>query len=311
MFDPLKLLKSRGNKDSITSLNLRPSEAEQPKQPAARYRELETALPANTPPAIRQAYQETVERLKGSTAQEEIQRRAMRMKEESKGPRQIFTLHAPGTGNPIALLQKEPASRSLLLFSSPHMANFYRSIRKMAVDVVMHPADRWAESAADWQRRGFDSFILDLSPKAPTFTIYGMQNHLVTADQLAFTWCLQRSIRDWQAQRDLVSFYAKDRPAQNAETLKRQRAVLEALRDFGSFDVPFVHWMIALLAGMQGDEAERLASTDILEQFGPDFVGRAVPATNAEEMKGWGQSMILATMGLLSEYGMLRGPDGT
>ena len=79
------------------------------------------------------------------------------------------------------------------------------------------------------------------------------------------------------------------------------------MRDFGAFDVPFVHWMIALIAGMQGDEEARLAAIATLESFGPAFVGKTARLAGGEGDKAWTDSMATAHVGLMAEFGMLNG----
>jgi hypothetical protein len=70
--------------------------------------------------------------------------------------------------------------------------------------------------------------------------------------------------------------------------------------------VPYVHWLIALIAGMQGDEAGRLAATVRLEQFGPNFRGKTWTLKDKAQGQAWAQLWGAATMGLLATYGLLK-----
>jgi hypothetical protein len=55
---------------------------------------------------------------------------------------------------------------------------------------------------------------------------------------------------------------------------KMARASLEYLRDHFDAGNPYVHWMIAVLAGMDGDMKANAESIAQMEQFGPPFVGK-------------------------------------
>jgi hypothetical protein len=305
MFDPLKFLKSKDRKEEITSLHLEAPKADVPASPAEG-RSGPSPMAA-TPQEQMQAMQE---RMRNSPAQQEIQKRAMGMKNAGKHPESIFWLRDARTGGSLSLFQKEPAQKTIFLFSSAILAHFFVQEKKLPVEVVGCRFEELEASALEWRKVGFDSFLLDLSPKAQHFTVVKTNTELISGEQLAYTWCVTRSIRDLQAQARLAQFYGSGHLPVNPETLQKQRAVLETLRDCGSYDVPFVHWMIALIAGMQGDEQARQASTEVLERFGPDFVGRTVRPACKEELTGWGNSMGLAVVGLLAEYGILQGLDG-
>ena len=83
------------------------------------------------------------------------------------------------------------------------------------------------------------------------------------------------------------------------------------MRDFGAGDVPFVHWLIALIADMQKDEQTRLAAIQALEEFGPAFKGIATFTEDKKDMVAWAKSYSLAQVGLMTEFGLLKEPDGS
>jgi hypothetical protein len=247
-----------------------------------------------------------------SGAQEELNHRTRQLIESGQKPELICFLQDPSSHTPLARITREPEHKALLLFTSPILAHFFLRTRQMPFQVAGVKLDEIATVAEDWGKRGFDAFILDLSPKAPLFNVVPVKDNLITCEALVFAWATGRTIRNWQAQMRLAEFYGKTNPGQPfPEALTKQRAALETLRDFGSFDVPFVHWMIALIAGMQGDESARLAATATLESFGPAFVGKTTRIEGREGEKAWAESMAAAQVGLLAEYGMLKGPDGS
>jgi hypothetical protein len=307
MFD---FLKQKDSGTKLTSLKL--------KQPAIpQFNAARSANAAPTANALSEAIKKTAEAIKDSPAQAEIQRRALELAKSGKHPEMFIFLRQRANHEPLAILMKEPARKAVLIFTSVPLAYFFMqtqaSVRdqQRTLEVVGAKLDEFPPIAEDWQKRGIDSYILDLSPKAPVLTAMTPKDNLITREQLVFSWALGRTIRNWQAQNRLAEFYfKKDSNPTAPETLQKHRAALETMRDFGAFDVPFVHWMIAEVAGMQGDEPARLAATATLESFGPDFVGKTTCPEGKQGIKAWADSMMVARIGLLTEFGMLMGPDG-
>jgi hypothetical protein len=296
MFD---LFKSESGGEDLTSPKLEP------------LRKLASQLPGS-PPALQEWLQKFAAAARESGAAVEIGRRTQELLASGQKPRLICFLREREKQAPAGLLTGEPRRNYLLLFTSPPLAHFFVRSKKLPFEILGVTQDDFAPMAEDWRKRKFDGFIPDLSPKAPMFGTFPAKEDLITWEQVLFAWAQRLTIRNWQAQRSLAEFYgAQNKDAASPETLKRQRAALEALRDFGSFDVPFVHWLIALIAGIQKDEAARLESTAVLESFGPDFVGKTERADGEEGSKAWAHSLSIATVGLLAEYGMLKGPDGS
>ena len=71
-----------------------------------------------------------------------------------------------------------------------------------------------------------------------------------------------------------------------------------------------MHWVIALIAGLQGDEVGRLAATKALEDFGSSFVDKTKVFSSGSDVQEMVSAFAVAYSGLLAEFGMLKGPDG-
>jgi hypothetical protein len=296
MFDSLK---SKANRQQLISLGL-----EAPAKPAG------DAAPS--PQAITDAMQKMHDAFKGSEASAELKRRAKELLDSGRHPDLICFLRERENQSPVALLVNEPPCKALLIYTSPVLAHFYLQTKRLPFEVVGLKLDEVATAAEDWRKRGFDAYIMDMSPKAPLFNIIDTKDRLITSEELVKYWAIFRTARNWQAQTRLHEFYGKkvSNPT-SPEILQKHRAELETLRDYTSFDVPFVHWMIALIARMQGDEPGRLAATAVLESFGPAFVGRTNPLKAGDDVKVWAESLTTAHVGLMAEFGMLKGPDGS
>jgi hypothetical protein len=294
MFD---FLKPKAERQELTSLGLKAS--------------VPAGDAAALPKGMTDAMQGMQAAFKDSGASAEFQRRTKELLDSGQHPELICFLRDRVNHNPIALLIKEPPRKALLIFTSPVLAHFYIQTKQAPFEVVGLKLNEVAPAAEDWRKRGFDAYIMDLSPKAPVFNLLSAKDNLITQEQLVHSWATMRTARNWQAQTRLHEFYGKKGSAPGSpEMLQKQRAELELLRDYTSFDVPFVHWMIALIAGMQGDEPGRLSATAALESFGPAFVGKTGRMEGEDGPKAWADSMATAQLGLLAEFGMMKGPDG-
>ncbi len=228
-------------------------------------------------------------------------------------PKAIYFLRGGPDQSVLTFSNKgTPRHTSVAIFGSPMMADFYGQATKMPFAIHQVRLDEFTPLAEQWRDSGIDSFVFNLSPKGPIHNTMTPNDKLITREQLVFAWASARVIRNFQAQTKLREFLNKEKHPQPAapESLKAQRLALESLRDFGAFDVPFVHWVIALIAGMQEDEPARLEATAILERFGPSFAGKTARLVNADDGPAWLESWTKATFGLYCEFQMLNGPDG-
>ena len=76
--------------------------------------------------------------------------------------------------------------------------------------------------------------------------------------------------------------------------LSQKRATLEILRDHVAYDVPYVHWLIALIAGVQGDENTKAAALACLMDFGPDVASQMSVTEGNVDDKAWTEAMAKA-----------------
>jgi len=242
--------------------------------------------------------------------QAEINRRGLELAKSGRHPEAIFLLVDPTTHTPISVTSTNPPSLSVMLFSSAANARFFMQDRKLSVEMRQVEFDKFPRIAEQLRSHKFDSFVMDVSPKSPMCNVLRAKDELITLEQLTFAWALMRTIRNFQAQRYLGPLCFKNPEFGSPAGQDKLRRALEELRGAGAYDVPFLHWVIALIAGMQHDEPARLTATADLEAFGPDFVGRTVCAENEESLAEWRKSWGLAFTGLLTEFEMISGPDG-
>ena len=238
-----------------------------------------------------------------------VGKRALELAKSGKHPKTIFFLRALGTNSLVLLNTPEPTLKAVLLFSSAFTARFYMQEKKLPTEIAGVSFDQFSSVAEDLHASGVLSFVMDLSPNSPASNVMSPTTKRITTEQVTFAWAVGRTVRNFHAQRTLRPLLT-NKNFGTPEIQKELRRALESIRACGGYDVPYVHWMMALIAGMQHDEPGRLQATADLETFGPDFVGRTPPLESREYLQEWGKSWTNAQIGLMTEFEMLNGPDG-
>ena len=283
----------------LTSLNLQPAPASSPK------------LPQNPSPAPGKTALPLAGLAANPAAMDLVNRRTKERVDSGQRPEMFFYLADKVNQRPIVIINKEPSYKSILIYSSLVLAHFLLKERNLPGQVMGLSYEDLPAITARWQAGGIDSYIFNLSPKTPVYNVSPPKGGQITAGELITQWSLFLSIRNLQAQLRLHDFYfKKDSNPTDPETLRRHRAELESIRDCNAFDIPFVHWKIAQIAGIQKDEPARQQAIAILESFGPAFVARCGPFDPAD-LKGWAESITTAQVGLLVEFEMINAPDGS
>jgi hypothetical protein len=304
MFNLGKLFGAGKAPDQITSLKLEGPVSSHASLPAQ----------AKTVAEQLQARKEMQAKFDQSPMAAVVQQRAKALLESGPWPEAMYYGTQPGTNVPVGFVSPDKTKGMVLIFSSPILA--YQLFRTKALhhagaafEIREFKLDEMEETAQGWKSHGFNAFLFNLTPKKISPPSIDARGGVINKEMLLRAWAGNRVACTVLAEAWRLEFSATNaEDASFQERLKRQRAALENLRDMGAGHVPFVHWQIALIAGMQGDEEGRLAATASLEEFGPDFVGKTV--NSADDLKSWGESMSLSMVGLMTEFGMLAGPDG-
>ncbi len=256
-----------------------------------------------------------------------VQQRAKTLLETGPLPKAMYYGHEPRQNVPLGFVSPDKTRGMVLVFSSPVLAHqlfrtpsFYPS--DAPFEVREFQLDAMEETARSWKSARFHAVAVNLTAKKTSPAVLDAGAGMITKEMLLGAWAANRVAcmilaEAWRKESVSNKKAEAGTPGGDGnggdvgrfrESLQRQRWLLENLRDMGAADVPFVHWQIALIAGMQGDEEGRLAATAVLEEFGPDFVGKTAPSR--DDPKAWADSLTIATLGLLAEFGMLTGPDG-
>jgi hypothetical protein len=172
---------------------------------------------------------------------------------------------------------------------------------KIAGGVHMFPFQSLSAYVEQWKEMQVDSIVLDRCPRCPYYL--PMPIDRVTEEQFIVFWAIHRATRTFQAQR-LIRTYLN---SAGKGSFPEMRSALETLRDHIDYGVPYVHWLIALHAGTEGDHEAQIASIRNLEAFGPEFIGK-VPTNETpltEKWEKWTNSVAEAQVGLLATFEMV------
>jgi hypothetical protein len=232
----------------------------------------------------------------------EIKRRANKMLEAGRRPQDLYLAVDGANKGWFSFRTSNPDRNVLLIFTSGYAAMDYLKTARIAGGVHMFPFESLQVYAEYWRKARIDSFVLDRCPRCLDFFCAPIDVH--TVEQFLTLWAHHRATRDFQSEK-LVHAYFDSLKAGSPQ--REVRSFLETLRDHLDFGVPYVHWLIAIHAGIDGDQEAKIASIQNLEAFGSDFKGK-VSRDETFVLEEWSKSVAEAHLGLLATFEMLR-PD--
>ena len=292
MFNPKNLFRSKGEDREIVSLHL-----ETPSRPLNPGQGVSEAPPQGVTPDKAAASKKA--------AGDEIGRRAGELMKAGRFPAMYFFGADALTGSVVVAKGNEQVRKSLLLFTSPLLARDFLRIAGNPSGVAGFSMDHFPLWQRRWKALGIDSLCINRCPRCTQHAVFGVKDGLVTKEALAHAWAVSWATRSWRGEalvRQLIALKGDD-------SVQKSRAILETLRDHVDSGIPYVHWLIALMAGMQGDEEERAAAASRLREFGPAFAGKLTERGDSAGNKRWAEAFSEAHVGLLANFGMLKLKD--
>jgi hypothetical protein len=223
------------------------------------------------------------------------------MVEEGKRPDSLYLLVDIATGGLITVTN--PGHFTLPVFTSGFAAADYIKVKSLAGGIHRFPSDSWVTYVQRWRDDGIDSFVLDFCPRCGNGLAIPIKEEELTEQQLLSLWAVRMTSRNYQAQKLIRAYLDTSSDNGQATGRKEKRKLLEELRDHVDCGVPYVHWLIAIEAGIDRDEEVRQESIRRLEEFGQYFKGKVVQSDAPEE---WARSLAEANLGLLGSFEMLK-----
>jgi hypothetical protein len=245
-----------------------------------------------------------------AVAKPEVNRRAKQMLDAGKRPKDLY-LAIDATHNGLIVYRTNTGKNTLLIFTSEPSARDYLKTTKIEGGVHGFAFESLPAYIERWRKEQVDYFVLDRCPRCPHFAAINLEG--ITQESFLVAWAVHKATRSFQAERCIRSYFdtsdAPEIPPVTPPLRREKRKLLEILRDHIDCNVPYVHWLIALDAGMDGDEEVRTAAIQSLEAFGPYFKDKvALNLAAGGDTDAWAKSISEAYIGLLGTFGMLR-PD--
>jgi hypothetical protein len=277
-------------KQSTLGLNL-----ERPKAPPAATKQPAAPAPqSKVDPALLHA------------AVPDITERANAMFEAGIRPVSLYLAIDTASMGAVSLrMQDSDLGTAMMVFTSGFQAVDYLRAFKIAGGVHEFPATSLQSHMRNWKQSGAGAFALDRCPRCPTWLPIPIRGDL-TDEQVCRVWAIHRATRTFQAQRYLRVYLdtsAANNLPDHVENRRMKRNLLESIRDHLDCSVPYLHWMIAMEAGMSRDEDVRLVAIERLHEFGPTFRDKASLSSDGD---AWVQAVAECHMGLLESFGMLK-----
>jgi len=294
MFEELLAALGKQEKSPLTSLDLQ--------TPGPSPRPLDVPAAARTaPPAIpncRNMYFKD-EAHKASVAAE-LQRQLQEWKERGQMPINLFYGVLPQQGLPVTKSTQDGKHTIIYLFDTPFAAQHVWRDWQPKPEIAGCRVGSVPMLAEKWISGGINAFSMSACGLCGPRNVFSGQS-LLSIDK--FTQCMGVEIvqRVFRARAQVL--HAQKQAGPNP---KGARASLEFLRDHLDVSNPYVHWMIAILAGMGGDMKANAESIATMEQFGPHFVGKLQGTSFDMSPGSQFATFPEAMMGLLMSYGLLK-----
>ena len=181
----------------------------------------------------------------------------------------------------------------MLLFCTPFAASDYLRATGTHGKVGQLKTEMLPALAQSWLSKGVQTAAVDRCPRCPQFLSIPLASMAKwTKEDFAKVWAHHRATRFVLGETRVRSAISHSAAGAHAAA----RTDLEYIRDHFECGLPYLHQLIGLLAGIEGDEPAKAASLERLKEFGPQFAG---PLEFSPEL------MATAMTGLMTSYRMV------
>ncbi len=183
-------------------------------------------------------------------------------------PEVIFYVVFPQQGLSHSLTTADGLKTIVLTFTSKFMADAYIAAKKMGAVAAACRIENLPQQAEKWMSSGINCYALNACCKCAALSFFPI-SELTSEDLFLTTWRLDLANR-----RQFAESYGRNSAAVFGTNPKQARSWLEGIRDHIDPANPYLHWTIAILAGVAGDMEVNADSIKRLDGFGPPFAGK-------------------------------------
>lgn len=297
MFDRFKSKADSG----LTSLDLRPEVPPSPRPPAQPKAQPSQAQapPAAPPPGP--CVQVSLGLEHNFNFYKDLRRRHEQFVAAGSKLEVVFYLVLPQQGHTLTVSTPDGKSTILYLFTSQIMADGYLAKRKLGAVAAGCRVSSLAEQVEKWEVLGINRYGLNACAKCANAAV-GPLSDLQSEQKFYDCWSLDTVNRRLFAETTLRFW-------QQNMANPGYRKALEGIRDHVDPSCPYLHMLIATMAGMQGDKEAAASAIKVLDRFGPPFTGKLNAETiEPGNVETWSNILSEATLGLYGTYGILNVP---
>jgi len=222
-------------------------------------------------------------------------------------PELLHYLVYPQQGHIYSVTTSSGSQTILPLFSSKPMADAYIAAKKIGAVAAACRLENLPALGEKWVAAGMNFFAFNICCKCTSFVLHPIAE-LQSQEPVVNSWRNDLALR-----RQFAEAFGRNAYSAIGSNPKFARGWFEGMRDHIDPANPYLHWIIALLAGMAGDMAANAASIKRLEEFGPPFVGKLQgtsfdPAQPGSQASTMGEAMIGlgASLGILDPGKMVK-----
>ncbi len=220
-------------------------------------------------------------------------------KTEAK-PELLFYLVYPQQGHTFSVTTSDGAKTILPLFTAKPMADAYIAARKIGAVAAVCRLENLPALGEKCTATGMNFYAFNICCRCSIFILRPIAE-LQSQELFLNSWR-----NDFGHRRQFAETFGRNAYNAIASNPKGARTWFEGMRDHIDGANPYLHWMIALLAGMAGDMAANAESIRRLEQFGPPFIGKLQGTSFDLRQPGSQMStMPEAMLGLAASLGIL------
>ncbi len=291
MFDRFK---SKPQEPELTSLGLK---TDAPKQPI----EGQNPQPTPAPPPV-PCVQVSLGLEGNFNFYKELRRRHEQFVATGAKLEAVFYLVLPQQGHTLTVSTPDGKSTILYLFTSKIMADGYLARRKLGAVAAGCRVSSLGEQVERWAVLGINAYGLNACAKCANAAV-GPLTDLQSEQKFQDCWSLDAMNRRLFAETALRYWQ------QNMANVAGYRKALEGIRDHVDPGCPYLHMLIAAMAGMQGDKETAAGAIQWLDRFGPPFTGKLNAETIVpDKVETWSGALTEATLGLYGTYGLANVP---
>lgn len=269
MFGSFKPKSRKGDDPGITTLDLRvptPPVAQSP--PKASAASAPQAVPKAAPQPVPACVALTFTLEGAQLYSNGLLLKIQELQKTEAKPELLYYLVYPQQGHTLSVTTSDGSRTILPLFTSRPMADAYIAAKKLGAVAAACRMEKLPAQSEKWAAAGMNFYAINMCCRCVNFGFQPIAE-LQSQEQVVNRWR-----NDTAQRRQFGETFGRNAYNAIGSNPKAARTWFEGMRDHIDPANPYLHWVIAVLAGMAGDMDANATSIKRLEEFGPPFIGK-------------------------------------